>query len=161
MKRKALLKSAFALAFLTGMAGVAHALSSSSQEMSAHQEKKSQATVSLYEQGLAASKNNDFKSALKLFKQALDQEPDNPDILNMLAHTQRKLGQIDESLENYRKALRVRPDFPEAREYLGEAYIQAALGEVETLRRYGDKGRESMEDLIQAIKEASLSLKKD
>src|SRR5580704_9363078 len=100
-------------------------------------------TVSLYDQGLAASQANDFQKALPLFEQALRNDPNNPDVLNMLAHSQRKIGLIDESIANYNKALQLRPRFPEAREYLGEAYIQAALREVEILKSYGsDAGDE-------------------
>ena len=101
-------------------------------------------TVSLYDQGIAASQANDFQKALPLFEQALRNDPNNPDILNMLAHSQRKIGLIDESLANYKKALELRPNFPEAHEYLGEAYIQAALREVETLKNYGNDGKEEL-----------------
>ena len=119
---------------------------------------KSPAAVSLYDQGVEASKNNDFEKALTLFEQALQRDRNNPDILNMLAHTQRKLGKIDESLENYKKALALRPKFPEAREYLGEAYLQAALREIKTLKDYGNEGAESREDLTKAFKEAAAKL---
>lgn len=114
----------------------------------------SKATVSLYDQGVAAAQANDFQKALLLFEQALRNDPDNPDVLNMFAHTQRKIGLIDEALANYKKALELRPRFPEAREYLGEAYIQAALREREVLKSYGGDAKEELEDLTQDIKEA-------
>ncbi len=114
--------------------------------------------VSLYDQGVEATKNNDFPKALKLFEQASRESRNNPDIFNMLAHTQLKLGMIDESLESYKKALKLRPRFPEAREYLGEAYIQAVLLEIETLKSYGNEGAESLEDLKKAFKEAAANL---
>jgi len=112
-------------------------------------------TVSLYDQGVAASQAEDFQKALPLFEEALRQNPNNPDILNMLAHTQRKIGLIDEALANYKKALELRPKFPEAREYLGECYVQAALREVEVLKSYGSDGAEELEDLTDDIKEAA------
>jgi tetratricopeptide (TPR) repeat protein len=115
-------------------------------------------TVSLYDQGLSASQANDFQKALPLFEQALRNDPNNPDILNMLAHAQRKIGLIDESIANYKKALELRPRFPEAHEYLGEAYIQAAMREVETLKNYGNDGREELEDLSGDVKEAAQRL---
>ena len=117
-----------------------------------------QAEVSLYDQGIAANQANDFQKALPLFEQALRQDPHNPDILNMLAHTQRKIGLIDEALANYKQALVLRPKFPEAREYLGEAYVQAAMREVETLKSYGSDGQEQLEDLRNDIKEAAQKL---
>lgn len=115
-------------------------------------------SVSLYDRGVEANKNGDYQKAKTLFEQALSQDSNNPDILNMLAHTQLKVGLIDESLENYKKALRLRPRFPEAREYLGETYIQAALRELTTLKSYGEDGAEQAEDLEKEIKKAAKSL---
>ncbi len=114
--------------------------------------------VSLYDQGMEANKNGEYQKAKTFFEQALSINSNNPDILNMLAHTQLKVGLIDESLENYKKALQLRPRFPEAREYLGETYIQAALREVEILKSYGSGGQEQLEDLTKDIKEAAEKL---
>ena len=115
-------------------------------------------SASLYDQGVEANKNGDYQKAKTLFEQALSEDSDNPDILNMLAHTQLKVGLIDESLENYKKALQLRPRFPEAREYLGETYIQAALRELTVLKSYGADGAEQSEDLEKEIKKAAESL---
>jgi len=52
----------------------------------------------------------------------------------MLAFTQRKTGHLDDAFRNYRRALEISRPFPQAREYLGEAHIQAALQQVEILR---------------------------
>ncbi len=122
------------------------------------EEQKNKAVVSLYDQGVEASKNNDYQRALNLFQQALQGDPNNPDILNMMAHAQLKLGRIDDSLETYKKALIIRPRFPQAREYLGEAYIQAALREIKILRGYGSDANENLEDLTGAFKEAAAGL---
>lgn len=115
-------------------------------------------TESLYEQGIDASKSNDYQKALPLFIQALNADPNNPNILNMLAHTQRKLGNIDAALDNYKKALDLQPNFPEAREYLGEAYVQAALAELDTLKGYGDSAKGQVDDLSKSIKDAANKL---
>jgi tetratricopeptide (TPR) repeat protein len=123
--------------------------------MAANDKTATPQTVSLYDQGLAASQANDFQKALPIFEQALRNDPNNPDILNMLAHTQRKIGLLDESLANYKKALQLRPHFPEAHEYLGEAYIQAALLELQVLRSYGGDAKEQVEDLTNFVKEAA------
>ncbi len=104
------------------------------------------------------TKNNDFQMALKLFEQASRELHDNPDIFNMLAHTQRELGMFEESLESYKKALNLRPKFPKAREYLGEAYIQVLLNEIETLKSYGNEGVESLESLKKVFKETAAKL---
>jgi len=142
---------------LLGLATTAYAFgrSSSSWDSSGSQAKPS---VSLYDQGMEANKGGDYQKAKELFEQALSKDRTNPDIFNMLAHTQLKLGMIDESLESYKKALKLRPKFPEAREYLGEAYIQAALREIETLKGYGGEGSESLEDLVKEFKKAAAGL---
>lgn len=114
--------------------------------------------VTLYDSGMEAHKKGDFKAALSFFRQALEQDRNNPDILNMLAHTQLKLGMIDESLENYNRALKLRPRFAQAREYIGEAYIQAALREIDTLRSYGSEAQEELDDLVSEFKKAASGL---
>jgi len=140
----------------SGMAfSYSYADETSPADMAKSEQPQNKAVVSLYDQGVNASNNNDFQKALPLFEQALRSDPDNPDILNMLAHSQRKIGLIDEALANYKKALELRPRFPEAHEYLGEAYIQAALREVETLKNYGNDGKEELEDLSEFMKEAA------
>jgi hypothetical protein len=62
-------------------------------------------------------------------------------------------------LRNYAKALKLRPNFPDAREYLGEAYLQALLRELDTLKSYGKNGEEQRQDLIKALTDAADSLK--
>ena len=91
-------------------------------------------------------------------KQASRKAPHDPDILNMLAYSQRKLGRTDEAIVNYHKALALRARFPEAREYLGEAYLQAALEQLRILKTYGADGEEGREELIEAFKEAAATL---
>jgi tetratricopeptide (TPR) repeat protein len=113
----------------------------------------------LYEKGVKADKAGDFNKALDYFKKAYDLDSTNPEILNMMAHSQRKLGMIDDALVNYKKALTIRPRFADAREYLGEAYIQAALREVDTLKSYGKEGSEQREDLVKALKDAAAGVK--
>jgi len=150
------------LILVTLLAGVvinAYAAGTSSSSWGM-EEQKNKPVVSLYDQGVAAGKNNDFQKALTLFNQALQEDANNPDILNMLAHAQLKLGMIDEALESYKKALILRPKFPEAREYLGEAYIQAALREIKTLKSYDSEGGENLEDLTKAFKDAAASLER-
>jgi tetratricopeptide (TPR) repeat protein len=110
---------------------------------------------SLYEQGRLLVESEQYADARKIFERLAAQEPDDPDVLNLLAFTQRKTGDLDAALANYRRALDRRPKFPEAREYLGEAYLQAALREAETLRGYGDAGAEALRQLADAFQEAA------
>ena len=113
---------------------------------------------SLYNKGREADKAGDNKAALKYFQQALKLDKNNPDIINMLAHSERKLGMLNEAITDYWTALKLKPRFPEAREYMGEAYIQAALKEIETLKSYGEEGDEQREDLVKAFKAAAAKL---
>lgn len=118
----------------------------------------SQPVLSLYDQGMEATRSNNFQLAMELFAKALEQDPNNPDILNMLAHSQRKTGHLDDSIANYKKALSIRPHFPEAQEYLGEAYLQGAVQQLNILKDYKDEGKEQVEYLTAAFKAAEKDL---
>src|SRR5258708_35785035 len=111
-----------------------------------------------YHQGVAASKQKNYSRAVDLFQQALQSDPRNPDVLNMLAFSLRKSGHLDEAFDYYRQALEIKPQFPEAREYLGEAHLQAAMREIQMLKSYGANGHEDLEDLTKAIQTAAASL---
>jgi tetratricopeptide (TPR) repeat protein len=113
----------------------------------------------LYDKGVAADKDGDFKSALQYFQKANDLDRNDPEILNMLAHTQRKLGMMDDALENYWKALKIKPDFPQAREYMGEAYIIAALEQIDKLTNYGKEGEQQRDLLVKAFRDAAAGIK--
>ena len=111
-----------------------------------------------YQQGKQAVEHKDFGTAGSLLRKALAAHPKDPDVLNLLAFSERKQGHLDEAFEYYEQALRVKPHFPEAREYLGEAHLQAALREVETLKSYGTEGKEDLEDLVKDFKTSAASL---
>ena len=131
--------------------------SNSSGDYSAYE--KSQEIQGLYQKGVEAGNDGDYAKALNFFQEALKLDSNNADVLNMLAHAQRMTGHLDEALENYKKALQLKPDFAEAREYLGEAYLQAAVREMDTLKGYGDKGQEQLKDLQDAFKAETEKLK--
>lgn len=141
---------------IAGMAAPIMASGSESKAWPAEQKATApEATVSLYDQGMKADKAGDSKTALDLFQKALKKDQKNPEIINMIAHSERKLGMVNEAIIDYWKALKLRPKYPEAREYMGEAYIQAILLELETLKGYGKEGDEQREDLLKAFKEAA------
>lgn len=119
---------------------------------------KAQRVQGLYQKGVEATNSGDFEKAIGFFQDVLKINPDDADAWNMLAHAQRMTGKIDESLVNYKKALELQPDFPQAREYLGEAYLQAALREAGFLEKGGDTGREQLEILKSAFKDAAAKL---
>jgi cytochrome c-type biogenesis protein CcmH/NrfG len=92
-----------------------------------------------------------FVEARMAFELARRLTPTQPDVLNMLAYTQRKTGALDLAIANYKNALRQRPDFPQAREYLGEAYVQAALRELTALERAGPSAGNEYAALLRAL----------
>ena len=112
----------------------------------------------LYAEGEGLVWAGKYDEALAVFEKAHKKDKKDPEVLNMLAYTQRKTGDLDSALENYHKALELKPDFPEAREYLGEAYIQAALREIETLKSYGTRGQKELAELTEALKKAAADL---
>jgi len=50
--------------------------------------------------------------------------PDNPNVLNYMGFTNRKLGNVDRGIKFYKQALAIDPRHVGANEYLGEAYLQ-------------------------------------
>jgi tetratricopeptide (TPR) repeat protein len=119
---------------------------------------KADKATELYNKGLELVEAGDFEKALEQFGSADRERKNDPEILNMLAFTKRKLGRLDEAFEIYAKALSIRSDFPQAREYLGEAHIQAALEQVRILRSYGASGEEELRQLLAAFEEAAYRL---
>jgi tetratricopeptide (TPR) repeat protein len=114
--------------------------------------------VNLYDQGMELVRNERFEEARKLFATLVEKDRKDADALNMLAYTQRKTGDLDAALANYKQALELRPKFPQAREYLGEAYLELALREAETLRKYGGDGKDELKQLIAAVQAAAAQL---
>jgi Flp pilus assembly protein TadD len=66
----------------------------------------------------------DYQAAIDMLTAALAEEPDDADLLNLLAFSQRKLKRFDEAMVNYQKALQIEPKHLGANEYLGELYLQ-------------------------------------
>ena len=115
-------------------------------------------TQGFYKQGMAAAKAEDYDTAYDYFMRDYRQDAENPDILNMLAYSQRKRGNLDEAFKYYESALKLRPQFPQAREYLGEAHIQAALEQIKVLQSYGSEADHELEDLVEAFRAAAEKL---
>ena len=47
----------------------------------------------------------------------------NPQALNLIGFSTRKLGDIDKGIDYYHQALAIDPNYTKARQYLGEAYL--------------------------------------
>ena len=75
-----------------------------------------------YNAGYWLTKSGKYKEALAKFRQAKDQN--DPKVLNYLGFTTRKLGRVEEALGYYRRALKIDPNYLQARAYMGEAFLQ-------------------------------------
>jgi len=111
-----------------------------------------------YVEGVKLLADGELEKARRSFVRAHRERPRDPDVLNMLAYTQRKSGDLEEAIKNYKRALRLRPDFPDAREYLGEAYLEAALAELAWLAEAGDDGKKQHGKLLRAIHDRTRGL---
>jgi tetratricopeptide (TPR) repeat protein len=92
----------------------------------------------LYEQGKLLATESEYDWALEVL--ALITKQDDAKVLNYIGYSNRKAGRLETGIEAYKKALTIDPNFVQAREYLGEAYILAGkkdlamveLGEIKT-----------------------------
>jgi tetratricopeptide (TPR) repeat protein len=80
----------------------------------------------------------------------------NPDILNYLGYSHRKLGLFDKAQAYYSTALKIDPDHLGANEYLGELYLEVgeldkAREQLATLDRICEFGCAEREDLARLI----------
>jgi tetratricopeptide (TPR) repeat protein len=105
-----------------------------------------------------------YRRARKKFQEATTWAPDLAEAWNGLGYTQRKLGSYIAALSAYEQALKIRPGFPEAIEYRGEAYLglkriedakQTYLELFEVRRALADKLLNSMHAWIQAQRAAT------
>lgn len=70
-----------------------------------------------------------FQQAIAKLDQALVENPDDANLLNLVAYSHRKLKRFEIALNYYQKALQLEPDHRGANEYLGELYLR--LGQVD------------------------------
>ena len=64
-----------------------------------------------------------YERALKSFTRAAQRMPNMHDAWNYIGYSQRHLGDYKASLAAYAKALELKPNYPEAIEYRGEAFL--------------------------------------
>ncbi len=64
-----------------------------------------------------------YERALKLLIKANTKKPNQPDTLNYLGFTSRKLGNFEKGEEYYLLGLKIDPDHTGINEYLGELYV--------------------------------------
>ncbi len=97
-----------------------------------------------------------FSRALPILQELVRAEPDNADAWNLLAFSQRQLGDIRSARQNYDKALALDPSHKGAHEYLGELFLmlndlESARQQLLTLTALCPAGCEQREDLQRAI----------
>src|SRR6185312_854939 len=93
---------------------------------------------------------------------ALQQKPNNADVLNYLGYTHRMLADYPGSLDYYQRALARDPDHKGAHEYLGELYLKMnrladARGQLAELTRLCSSGCEEKDVLTKAIADYQLA----
>jgi tetratricopeptide (TPR) repeat protein len=64
-----------------------------------------------------------YSSALSKFQQATQFDPQLAEAWNYVGYTNRHLGNYDAALTAYQRALTLKPGYPDALEYRGEAYL--------------------------------------
>ena len=78
----------------------------------------------MYKQASAKADATDYRGAMTILDKIIAKDPRNPDALNLMGFCERKLGNTDEALEYYEKALAIKPNHVGANEYLGELYLE-------------------------------------
>lgn len=86
-------------------------------------------TRSSYEQAVKLVEATDYKAAVRMLRKLDKKDPGNPDVLNMLGYSHRKLGRTEPAFDYYQQALAIEPMHLGANEYLGELYLET--GELE------------------------------
>ena len=84
----------------------------------------SSSVPTMYKQASAKVDAKDYRGAMPILDKIIAKDPRNPDALNLMGFCERKLGNTDEALEYYEKALAIKPSHVGANEYLGELYLE-------------------------------------
>jgi len=108
----------------SGSSGGSSSGGSSSGGSSSGSSTSSTSVSAMYTQASAKVDATDYRGAMTILDKIIARDPHNPDALNLMGFCDRKLGNTDESLEYYNKALAIRPNHVGANEYLGELYLE-------------------------------------
>jgi len=146
--------SVFCVLVTVTAAGVGGAIAAGSGNKETSETTVDAATQS-YQEGLKAVEKQDFEAALGHFERANKSRKNDAATLNMLGYTLRKLGRLDDAFKSYAKALDIQPEFPQAREYLAEAHLQAAMEQMRHLREAGAPAQAEVTMLLDAFAKAA------
>lgn len=70
-----------------------------------------------------------YEKAIEALNEALTEDPEDAEVLNLIAYSHRLLKRYEIALNYYLKALEIEPDHRGANEYLGELYLH--LGQLD------------------------------
>ena len=103
--------------------------------------------------------NKKYEKALKLLIVSNEIEPNNPDTLNYLGFTTRKLGDYENGEKFYLEGLAIEPNHIGINEYLGELYvvtnrISLAKERLKILENCNCKEYDQLREVIQGIKKS-------
>ena len=123
MKKFFLLIFIFYLSLIVSSYGAASSGSSSSSnyDKGASIIKKAK---KLEAKGKIEKANKRYKKALEYLMKSNEKNPNQPDTLNYLGFTLRKLGNFEEAEKYYLQGLSIKPDHHGINEYLGELYVK-------------------------------------
>jgi cytochrome c-type biogenesis protein CcmH/NrfG len=106
---------------------------------------------------MAAVRAGDWNQVIERMSLYVERTPGDADAWNELGHAHRKTGDLKAAFSAYGKALAIDPGHRNAREYLGEAYLQAgdlprAEGELRALDKLCFFPCEQYSDLKEEIR---------
>ena len=119
---------------------------------------------------LKAGKEKDakkkFGKARGKFEEAVKLDPDYFEAWNMLGYSARQTGDLKASFAAYDKCLAIKPDYDEAHEYRGEAYllsgqIDLAKQELAWLKAEGSDEAEELAEAIEKAEGAKAGVKEE
>ena len=135
--------------------------SSSSSETSLYED-----AVKLVKRAGKLEKKEKTEKAKKLYSQAFSKlekahksDKKNPDILNYMGYTSRKVGNFSEAEKYYLKGLDINPKHNGINEYLGELYVQTnridkANERLEVLKNCNCKEYDELKQVIEGTKQS-------
>jgi predicted Zn-dependent protease len=86
--------------------------------------KATSSSSSQYAKAKAKVEAKDYRGAKPMLEKLLAKNPRDADVLNLMGYCSRKLGDPDEALKYYQKALAINSRHIGANEYLGELYLE-------------------------------------
>jgi Flp pilus assembly protein TadD len=111
----------------------------------------------LTEYAFALAKADRYEEAIDVLD--LLGNPNTPRALNYRGYATRKLGRTDEGISYYLKSVALDPNYPQVREYLGEAYIvegkyDLAKDQLAAIEKLCGSGCAYYRDLAEALAQA-------